>query len=184
MEDTPKSGIFAKYQPRYAEQNVITFPVGPDKKPAIKNWQKLGSKGSAQLAVKFSDSDSFGFALGPRSGVTILDVDTKDESVLHEAQSRWGVSPYVVATGGGYHAYYRYGGERRHIRPLGPDLPMMFLVVVMRLVRFPSPPRGNTKSSGALWMIFRNSPRFTSCLMNCGSQSRRVSAINHCFDWD
>ena len=124
MEDTPKSGIFAKYQPRYAEQKVITFPVGRDKKPAIKNWQRLGPKGSAQLAVKFSDSDSFGFALGPRSGVTISDVDTKDESVLHEAQSRWGESPYVVATGGGYHAYYRYGGERRHIRPLGPDLPI------------------------------------------------------------
>ena len=124
MEDTPKSGVFAKYQPRYAEQKVITFPVGRDKKPAIKNWQRLGPKGSAQLAIKFSDSDTFGFALGPPSGVTILDVDTKDESVLHEAQSRWGVSPYVVATGGGYHAYYRYGGERRHIRPLGPDLPI------------------------------------------------------------
>src|SRR5262249_17867299 len=81
-------------QPRYAEQNVITFPVGRDKKPAIKNWQKLGPNGSTQLAVKFSDSDTFGFALGPRSGVTILDVDTKDASVLHEAQSRWGESPY------------------------------------------------------------------------------------------
>ena len=82
MEDTPKSGIFATYQPRYAERNVVTFPVGRDKKPAIKNWQRLGPKGSAQLAIKFSDSDTFGFALGPPSGVTILDVDTKDESVL------------------------------------------------------------------------------------------------------
>ena len=33
-------------------------------------------------------------------------------------------SPYLVETGGGYHAYYRYGGERRHIRPWGPDLPI------------------------------------------------------------
>ena len=38
-------GIFPKYQPRYAEQNVITFPVGRDKKPAIKHWQKLGLEG-------------------------------------------------------------------------------------------------------------------------------------------
>jgi Bifunctional DNA primase/polymerase, N-terminal len=117
-------GIFAKYQPRYAEHNVITFPVSPDKKPAIKHWQKVGLEGSAKLAAKFSDVDSFGFPLGPRSGLTILDVDTKDKSVLDEAQSRYGESPLVVESGGGYHAYYRYGGERRNIRPWGPDLPI------------------------------------------------------------
>jgi hypothetical protein len=118
------SGIFANFQPRYAEQNVITFPVSPHKKPAIKHWQTLGLKGSAKLAEKFSDIDTFGFPLGPRSGLTILDVDTKDQGVLNEAQSRYGETPYVVETGGGYHAYYRYGGERRHIRPWGPDVPI------------------------------------------------------------
>jgi len=116
-------GIFAEYQPKYAEQNVITFPVGEDKKPAVKHWQRLGFKGSAQLAEKFSDANTFGFPLGPRSGITVLDVDSKDESVLREAQARWGESPYVVQTGGGYHAYYRYNSERRHIRPW-PDLPI------------------------------------------------------------
>ena len=83
-------GIFAKFQPRYAEQNVITFPVRPDKKPAIKNWQRVGLEGSAKLAEKFSEVDTFGFPLGPRSGLTILDVDTTDKSVLDEAQSRYG----------------------------------------------------------------------------------------------
>ncbi len=117
-------GIFAKYQPRYAEHNVVTFPVSADKKPAIKHWQRLGLKGSAKLAEKFSDVDTFGFPLGPRSGLTILDVDTKDQGVLREAQSRYGETPYVVETGGGYHAYYRYGGERRHIRPWGRDVPI------------------------------------------------------------
>ena len=118
-------GIFSAWQPKYADQNVITFPVGKDKKPAVKHWQRLGFKASAQLASgKFSDADTFGFPLGPRSGVTILDVDTKDQSVLDEAQSRYGESPYLVETGGGYHAYYRYGGERRHIRPWGPDVPI------------------------------------------------------------
>jgi hypothetical protein len=118
-------GIFAKYQPRYAEQNVITFPVSPaDKKPAIKNWQRVGLSGSARLAEKFSEVDTFGFPLGPRSDITILDVDTKDESVLHEAQSRYGESPLLVETGGGYHAYYRYSGERRHIRPWGTGIPI------------------------------------------------------------
>ena len=68
------SGIFAKFQPRYAEQNVITFPVSPDKKPAIKNWQKVGLDGSAKHAEKFSAVDTFGLPLGPRSDITILDV--------------------------------------------------------------------------------------------------------------
>jgi Bifunctional DNA primase/polymerase, N-terminal/Primase C terminal 1 (PriCT-1) len=117
-------GIFAKYQPRYAEQNVITFPVGKDKKPAVKHWQRLGLDGSAKLAEKFSDGNAFGFPLGPRSGLTILDVDTKDKGILHEAQSRYGETPYLVETGGGYHAYYRYSGERRHIRPWGADVPI------------------------------------------------------------
>jgi Bifunctional DNA primase/polymerase, N-terminal/Primase C terminal 1 (PriCT-1) len=84
----------------------------------------VGLEGSAKLAAKFSHVDTFGFPLGPRSGLTILDVDTKDQDVLHEAQSRYGETPYVVETGGGYHAYYRYGGERRHIRPWGPDVPI------------------------------------------------------------
>ena len=30
----------------------------------------------------------------------------------------------LVETGGGYHAYYRYGGERRHVRPWGPSVPV------------------------------------------------------------
>jgi hypothetical protein len=84
----------------------------------------VGLKGSAKLAEKFSEVDSFGFPLGPRSGLTILDVDTKDCSVLLEAQSRYGESPLLVETGGGYHAYYRYSGEQRHIRPWGPDVPI------------------------------------------------------------
>src|SRR6516164_1981247 len=96
-------GIFSAWQPRYAEQNVVTFPVGDDKKPAVKNWQRLGPKGSAQLANKFTDADAFGFPLGPRSGVTILDVDTRDERVLHDAQDRYGESNFIVETGGGYH---------------------------------------------------------------------------------
>ncbi len=121
-------GIFSAYQPRYAEQNVITFPVDRDKKPAVKNWQRLGQRASAQLATgRFNNCDTFGFPLGPRSGITVLDVDTKDEQVLQEAQARWGESPLVVQTGGGYHAYYRYNSERRYIRPFGPDLPIDIL---------------------------------------------------------
>ena len=174
-------GIFAKYQPRYAEQNVITFPVGPDKKPAIKNWQRLGLEGSAKLAKKFSETDTFGFPLGPRSGLTILDVDTKDESVLHEAQSRYGESPYlwrreaVITPTTDTAASAVISGRG------GLAFPLMFSATVMPLVPRQWQPRGNTRSFTARSTILRTSPRFTSCSTSCGSQYRRASAINHCF---
>jgi hypothetical protein len=51
-------------------------------------------------------------------------VDSKDPTLLHDAQARYGRSPFIVETGGGYHAYYKYGGERRLIRPWGPEVPI------------------------------------------------------------
>ena len=117
-------GIFAKYQPRYAKHNVITFPVRPDKTPAIKNWQRVGLDGSARLAEKFSDVDTFGFPLGPRSGVTVLDVDSRARESCTRRNRGTANLPSLVETGGGYHAYYRYSGERRHVRPWGPDVPI------------------------------------------------------------
>jgi Bifunctional DNA primase/polymerase, N-terminal/Primase C terminal 1 (PriCT-1) len=117
-------GVFAQWQPRYAEKRIATFPVGADKKPCIKNWNKIGLKGSERLVEQFLSTNALGFPLGPRSGVTLLDLDTKDASLLDDIQSRYGPSPFKVKTGGGYHLYYRYGGERRHIRPWGPDIPV------------------------------------------------------------
>ena len=35
-------GVFAQWQPRYAEKRIATFPVDADKKPCIKNWNKVG----------------------------------------------------------------------------------------------------------------------------------------------
>ena len=112
-------GVFSQWQPRYAEKHIATFPVGADKKPCIKNWNKIGLKGSERLVEQFPSTNALGFPLGPRSGVTLLDLDTKDASLLDDVQSRYGPSPFKVETGNGYHLYYRHGGERRHIRPWG-----------------------------------------------------------------
>jgi Bifunctional DNA primase/polymerase, N-terminal/Primase C terminal 1 (PriCT-1) len=110
-------GIFTKWQPHYAERRIATFPVGNDKKPQIRRWNQLGLTGSAKLAQRFTESNAFGFQPGPRSRVTVLDVDTHDENILSDALSEHGETPFIVRTGGGYHAYYRHNGERRHIRP-------------------------------------------------------------------
>ncbi len=118
------NGIFSKWQPRYADQGIPTFPVSADKKPSISNWQRVGLKASARLAAKFSNADAIGLPLGRRTGITILDLDAKDLSLLHDAQARYGQSSFVAETGGGYHAYYRHSGEGRHIRPFGSALPI------------------------------------------------------------
>jgi hypothetical protein len=118
---------FALWQPIYAKHRIATFPVRPDKVPAISHYQKVGLRGSEQLAFKFTDADALGFMCGPRSKVTVLDIDSTSEAVLGHAIARHGITPYVVRTASRkWHAYYRHNGERRRIRPF-PDLPIDIL---------------------------------------------------------
>lgn len=120
------SGAFAEWQPRYAAHGVATFPVTPDKVPAVKGYLRVGQKGSEQLAIKFAANDAFGVAC-KRNRLTILDVDTNDERVLADAMSRHGQSPFIVRSGSGnYQAWYRHNGERRRVRPV-PSLPIDIL---------------------------------------------------------
>lgn len=70
------TGVFAEWQPRYAERGIPTFPV-QEKRPAIRGYLRLGLATSARLTAKFSDAGAIGFALGKRSKITVLDVDTR-----------------------------------------------------------------------------------------------------------
>jgi hypothetical protein len=110
-------GIFSEWQPHYAERNIPTFPVNTDKRPTIRRWNQITLRGSARLAERFNETNAFGLQLGPKSKITALDIDSKDEAVLADALTCHGDTPFIVRTGGGYHAYYNYRGERRHIRP-------------------------------------------------------------------
>jgi hypothetical protein len=113
--------LFAVWQPLYHERGIAVFPVrfvDGQKKPAIKRWSRVGLPGSAELAKKFPDADAFGFCPGQRTGLTILDIDTKDETVLADALTRHGETKVIVRTGSGkFHAYYKHNGEPRLIRP-------------------------------------------------------------------
>jgi Bifunctional DNA primase/polymerase, N-terminal len=113
----PRS-IFSTWQPIYAERGIATFPVSADKRPSIRGWQKVGLRGSAQLAEKFSDADALGYVTGRRSNVTVLDIDTVEEKVAEDAIRRHGQPGIVTRTASGtFHHLYRYNGERRRIRP-------------------------------------------------------------------
>jgi hypothetical protein len=121
-------GIFAQWQPRYAERGIPTFPVdGVAKKPAVNGYLNVGPDLSRQLALKFSAIDAFGVALGRRNRFTILDVDTTDERVLADALTRHGPTPFIVRSGSGnFQGWYRHNGERRRIRPVR-DVPVDIL---------------------------------------------------------
>lgn len=109
---------FATWQPRYAALGIATFPVR-DKRPSIRGWQRIGVDGSSALVRKFPDADAFGFRCGPRSRITVVDVDSPDESVLREAMAIFGETPVIWRTGSGNFALtYRHRGEARRIRPI------------------------------------------------------------------
>jgi hypothetical protein len=112
--------VFGIWQPRYAAHGIATFPVriSDHKVPAIRGWQRIGLRGSAELALTMADADALGFCPGKRSRLTVLDVDSSDERILAEALDRHGPTPIVVRSGSGnYQAWYRWGGEKRLVRP-------------------------------------------------------------------
>ena len=85
------SGLFARWQPRYAEHSLATFPVrieGTDKRPAVRGYLQLGLDLSRQLARQFPANDAFGFALGNRTRITVLDVDTPDSCIACGSTAR------------------------------------------------------------------------------------------------
>ena len=121
------TGIFTRWQPRYAEHGIATFPVDETKRPRIRGWQKVGLKGSTELASKFIDANALGYVTGRRTNVTVLDIDTTDEKVAEDAIRRHGQPAIVTRTASGKcHLLYRYNGERRRIRPW-PELPIDLL---------------------------------------------------------
>jgi len=110
-------GLFAEWQPQYAERGIATFPVC-DKRPAVGNHLKMGLPASRQLVARFSDAEGLGFACGKRSAVTVVDVDSPDERLLADALDDFGPTPLIVRSGSGnFQAWYRHHGERRRIRP-------------------------------------------------------------------
>jgi hypothetical protein len=109
-------GLFAEWRPHYAAHGIATFPVR-DKRPAVKGYLKIGDQVSEQLALKFANDNTFGFACR-RSKITVLDVDAPDERLLADALDQHGPTPLIIRSGSGnFQAWYRHNGEGRRIRP-------------------------------------------------------------------
>ena len=121
---------FAQWQPIYAAHGLSTFPVRIEsgaKKPMARNYLRAGRRYSDRLAKQFPNAEAFGFALGARTKITVLDSDSNDERILSDAVTRHGETPLIVRSGSGnFQAWYRHNGEGRHIRP-NPLLPVDIL---------------------------------------------------------
>jgi hypothetical protein len=124
------TGVFQKWQPVYAERGIATFPVREveaAKRPAVRNYSRIGLPASAALTWRLGSAEMLGFMCGSRNRITVLDVDSKDERILADALDHHGKTPVIVRTGSGkHHAWYRHNGERRRIRPWR-DLPIDLL---------------------------------------------------------
>lgn len=119
-------GVFADHQPIYASHNIPTFPM-KGKKPAVKYFTRLGLKASEQLAFKFPNIDALGFMAGRQSGITVLDIDSPDEDLLRDMMKRLGQTAIILQSGSGnFHAWYRFNGESRKVRP-DPSIPVDLL---------------------------------------------------------
>jgi Bifunctional DNA primase/polymerase, N-terminal len=120
--------VFARLQPTYAEHGIATFPLKPGSKiPAVRGYDRVGKRGSRSLVERFPDATGLGFMCGPRTKVTVFDIDTTDEAALKAGLDRHGMTPLTVQTASGkFHNYYRHSGEGRLIRPWR-DLPVDIL---------------------------------------------------------
>jgi Bifunctional DNA primase/polymerase, N-terminal len=139
---------FHEWQPEYASRGIAVFPLKADKTPAMTSYNKLGVKGSAEIASRpqFAKACAMGFMTNARNRIAVLDIDTTNEGVLADAPGRHGDTPIMVRTASGkHHAWYKYNGERRRIRPFD-GLPIDLLGAGGLVVAPPSEAKGNTYS--------------------------------------
>ena len=84
------TAAFADLQRVYAEQRVATYPLTESKSPAIRGYDRVGAKGSQQLAIKFPRATACGFVAELRNRLTVVDIDSPDERLVGEIEARFG----------------------------------------------------------------------------------------------
>lgn len=113
--------MFGRDAADYQDHGLAVFPTGgkDGKRPLIKNYARLGVRGSRELAARRKfEGANVGLCTGARSRLTVLDVDDTDEATFAGALDRFGDTPIKIRTGSGkFQAWYSHNGERRRIRP-------------------------------------------------------------------
>lgn len=98
----------------------ILIPLDGNKRPVVRKWTK-GSIPLSRVLTGLSAPDAMlGLLMGEASGLTVVDIDLKDEpntdlhqGIVSDFVNRFGDTPFRVRTpSGGLHLYYRHDGER------------------------------------------------------------------------
>jgi hypothetical protein len=109
--------VFQDAAREYAAAGIAALPLGglDGKKPLVSHPQKFGVRASLQIAEKFPEANA-GFWCGPRSRLTVVDIDSPKDSELQWAIDTFGPSPIVIRTGSQkHHVWYKHDGEGRRI---------------------------------------------------------------------
>jgi Bifunctional DNA primase/polymerase, N-terminal len=89
------------------------FPVGPDKKPALKKWPELASTDADAIARLYRDHPGplVGIVCGQRSGISVLDLDLKALAASawwHAHRGQIPLTRIYRTRSGGAHLYFRH----------------------------------------------------------------------------
>ena len=112
------TSIFEAAAKDYEAHNLAVFPIviGADgkKKPAIKNPASFRPTTWHKLSPSLLQASGVGLWCGRQNNITIVDIDTGDQSVLDNVINTLGDSPIKAQTpSGGQHHWFRWHGERR-----------------------------------------------------------------------
>ncbi len=104
---------------KYASYGFKIFPVN-GKIPAIKGWQKEATCDPLKLAELFKNTHTgIGLATGKISGVTVLDVDTKNGvngfQTLKNAGIELPITPITITPTGGRHYFFKYTDKLKNM---------------------------------------------------------------------
>lgn len=121
-------GAFQEIAPELGALGVPVLPTREDtpSEPMIKNAERLTVQAVSQMLQKPRFANANAAALcGPRSGISVVDIDAPGPVQLDAALHIFGETPLIARTpSGGHHLFYKHAGERRRIRPFGNDVPV------------------------------------------------------------
>lgn len=110
---------------QYLELGYSVIPLKKDKRPSIATWLDFQKeKASEEVIEGWSNKNPqgcIGIVTGLISGITVVDIDTKGDTVVD-----WQIFPktYTVKTpSGGYHLYYQYDPEIKQTANTYPQFP-------------------------------------------------------------
>lgn len=109
--------IFLENAPAYFARNIPVIPLKPaSKRPRPLNWSNFATteipEGTKNTWLAECPTDNMGLVLGSMSGVSVLDVDTDDESIIRAIMRVVPYSPWKRVGRKGFVLAFRYTGAK------------------------------------------------------------------------